>query len=99
MISDTRIRKLSSENLYWFPKIRGTFLGVLIIRIIIFWGRYWGPHILGNYLIYIICLCACIVRELSNRPRASMQSSAALGDSGFVFVLRVQGVGAWRRAF
>ena len=32
-----------------FPKIRGTILGVPIIRTIIFWGLYWGPLILGNY--------------------------------------------------
>ena len=32
-----------------FPKIRSTFLGVPIIRTIIFWGIYWGPLILGNY--------------------------------------------------
>ena len=32
-----------------FPKIRGTFLGVPIIRTIVFWGLYWGPLILGNY--------------------------------------------------
>ena len=32
-----------------FPKIRGTFLGVPIIRAIIFWGLYWGPLVLGNY--------------------------------------------------
>ena len=25
-----------------FPKIRGTLLGVPIIRIIVHWGRYWG---------------------------------------------------------
>ena len=25
------------------PCIRGTILGVPIIRIIIFWGLYWGP--------------------------------------------------------
>ena len=31
------------------PKIRGTFLGVPIIRIIIFLGLYWGPPILGSY--------------------------------------------------
>ena len=35
-----------------FPKIRGTFLRVPIIRIIVFWGLYWGPTILGNYHIY-----------------------------------------------
>ena len=33
------------------PKIRDTFLGVPIIRTIVFWGLYWGPLILGNYLI------------------------------------------------
>ena len=30
------------------PKIRGTFLGVAIMRIIIL-GSYWIPPILGNY--------------------------------------------------
>ena len=36
--------------LIWgFPKIRGTILGVPIIRIIVFWGLYWGSPILGNY--------------------------------------------------
>ena len=32
-----------------FHKIGGTLLGVPILRIIIFWGLYWGPPILGNY--------------------------------------------------
>ena len=32
-----------------FPKIRGTFLGVPIIRAIVFWGLYRGPLVLGNY--------------------------------------------------
>ena len=27
----------------------GTFLGVPIIRTIVFWGLYWGPLVLGNY--------------------------------------------------
>ena len=35
--------------IWGFPKIRGTFLGVPIIRIIVFWGLYWGLPILGNY--------------------------------------------------
>ena len=30
-------------------KIRGTYLGVPIIRTTVFWGLYWGPLILGNY--------------------------------------------------
>ena len=30
--------------LVWgFPKIRGTILGVLTIRIIVYWGLYLGP--------------------------------------------------------
>ena len=35
-----------------FPKLGSTFLGVPIIRIIIYWGLYWGPLILGNYHIF-----------------------------------------------
>ena len=41
---------LRLKSLKWgFPKIRGTILGVPIIRTIVFWGLYWGPLILGNY--------------------------------------------------
>ena len=29
--------------IWGFPKIRGTILGVPIIRTIIFWALYWGP--------------------------------------------------------
>ena len=36
---------------WWFPKIKGTFLGVPLIRTIIYWGIYWGTLILGNYQI------------------------------------------------
>ena len=32
-----------------FPKIRGTFLGVAIIRIMVSWGLYRGPDIQGSY--------------------------------------------------
>ena len=32
-----------------FPKLGLQFLGVPIIRIIVFGGLYWGPPILGNY--------------------------------------------------
>ena len=41
--------RLVQVNKWGFPKIRGTFLGVPIIRIIIFWGLHWGPPVLGNY--------------------------------------------------
>ena len=39
----------SKLNIWGFPKIRGTFLGVPIIRTIVYWGLYWVPPILGNY--------------------------------------------------
>ena len=42
-------RRLSAKPTWGFPKIRGTILGVPIIRTIVFWGLYWGPLILGNY--------------------------------------------------
>ena len=32
-----------------FPKIRGTILGVPVIRTMVNWGLYWGSLILGNY--------------------------------------------------
>ena len=31
------------------PKIKGTFLVVPKLRIIVFWGLYWGPPVYGNY--------------------------------------------------
>ena len=38
-----------AKVIWGFPKIGGTFLGVPIIRTIVFWGLYLGPSILGNY--------------------------------------------------
>ena len=32
-----------------FPKIEGYLSGMPILRIIVFWGLYPGPPILGNY--------------------------------------------------
>ena len=37
------------KAIWGFPKIRGTILGVPIIKSIVFGGLYWGPLILGNY--------------------------------------------------
>ena len=39
-------------SIWVFPKNRGTFLGVPIIRTIVFLGLYWGPLVLGNYHIH-----------------------------------------------
>ena len=35
--------------IWGFPKIRGTLLGVPIIRTIVFGGLYWGSSFWGNY--------------------------------------------------
>ena len=32
-----------------FPKLRGTVLGVPVLRTVVFWGLYWGSSVLGNY--------------------------------------------------
>ena len=37
------------QLLWGFPKIRGTFLRIPIIRTIVYLDLYWGPPILGNY--------------------------------------------------
>ena len=39
------------QSIWGIPKIRGTFLGVPILRIIVFWGLHWSPLILGKYRI------------------------------------------------
>ena len=39
--------------MWGFPKIRGTILGVPILRMRVFGGLYWGPPILGNYHVHI----------------------------------------------
>ena len=32
-----------------FPNIRGTIFGGLILRIVVYWGLYWGPPTWGKY--------------------------------------------------
>ena len=44
-----RLVHVRSPDIWRFPKSGVPFLGVPIIRIIICWGLYWGPPILGNY--------------------------------------------------
>ena len=42
-------RTSALESTGLFPEIRGTMLGVPVIRTIIFWGLYWGTPLQGNY--------------------------------------------------
>ena len=61
---------MSSPFIWGFPKIRGTFLGVPIIRTIVYWGLYWGTLILGNYhmsFIILYVLEGCVGCMLSAR--------------------------------
>ena len=53
------------------PKIKGTVLGVPIIRIIVFWGLYWGspcfgklPHELQNCLFLSLKLQSLACMEI-----------------------------------
>ena len=48
-----------------FPKIKGTFLGVPIIRTIVYWGLYWGPLILGSYQVEAVVKAASVHRSPS----------------------------------
>ena len=41
-------RFLYTTDMWGFPKSRGTFLGVPIIRIIVCWGLHWGSPYLGK---------------------------------------------------
>ena len=46
------------------PKISGTFLGIPIIRTIVFGGLYWGSSILGKYHINICILFSRAIRSI-----------------------------------
>ena len=43
------LKNLSHSATEGFPKLGVPFLGVPIIRTIVFWGLYWGSPILGKY--------------------------------------------------
>ena len=72
---------MSSGSSYkWgFPKIRGTILGVPIIRTIVFWGLYWGPLILGMYQMNYLHIVGWTVGRIEVKKLSSMR----LGQSEF----------------
>ena len=45
MLLNGSVGALTSSSIWGFPKIRGTFLGIPIIRTIVYWGRNWGSLI------------------------------------------------------
>ena len=40
--------------IWWFPKIRGPFLGVFILGIMVYWGLFWGPYLGKLPYVYIV---------------------------------------------
>ena len=53
--------------MWGFPKIRVTFLGVLLIWVIVFWGLYWGPPVLGNCHVSRVSSGPLTLRTLSSK--------------------------------
>ena len=60
---------LNPKLIWGFPKIRGTFLGVPIIRTIIFLGLYWGSPILGNHHLGFIGFRVCSTKPEALNPK------------------------------
>ena len=60
-----------------FPKIRATglplcaFMGIPIIRAILYLGQNWGPLLLGNYH-FLASTISCIDRIRANRGRKGL---------------------------
>ena len=72
-----RLRRLACKNIFiWgFPKIRGTILGVPIIRIKVFGGLYWVPLFWENFHILVSLLLFQVYRipgptSLNPKPKA-----------------------------
>ena len=62
--------------------MRGTCLGVPIIRTIVFWGLYWGPFILGNY--HVTCSKEYhLVRDYAIVPDSTPLNPASISCSIF----------------
>ena len=57
----------------------GTILGVPVLRIIVFWGLYWGPPILGNYHILQVLLSKYL-KDYSPSPKYLIVGY--MGDQG-----------------
>ena len=70
------------------------YLGVLIIRTIVFWGLYWGPPILGNCLLLIfkdleqhICFPALVSHPPTPHPAPRNASHAGVPCLLFALML------------
>ena len=66
------VKSFARHSIWGFPTIRGTFFGVPIIRImiVIFWGLYSGPLILGNYH---VCDCVQVTIAITDMAGAAQR--------------------------
>ena len=55
---------LIGKTIWGFPRIKGTFLGVPIIRIIVFGGLYWGSPYVGKlpYIYIYVCVYVGVLK-------------------------------------
>ena len=63
-----------------FPKLGGIFLGVHIIRTIVFWGLYWGSPIVGNYHIGVLAPSRFEIPDLASNDKSRKQLLSALNQ-------------------
>ena len=64
--------KVPYSRIWRFPRIRGTMLGVPIIRIRVCWGLYWGPLVSGSDGPFLLPARPPGLRALQNMPRMPM---------------------------
>ena len=73
--------------IWGLPKIRGTLLGFLVIRMIISWGLYSGPPILGNYHMTLGSKLCCFrgrVPSLESTPSPLLGGSEGVIPAGLI---------------
>ena len=72
------------------PKIRGTILGVPIIRNVVHWGLYWVPLILGNYHFWRFVHEGCKYLEIQGRGCSVDKLSGGCADTTWQHLWRNQ---------
>ena len=74
-----RDQDLGSRVYGSFLKLGVPFLGVPIRRIIVYWGLYWGPLILGNYHIVPFMIYVLSSNPVCRRPQVFILPEGARG--------------------
>ena len=66
-----QLQPQQTRCIWGFPKIRGTILGVPIIRTMVFGDLYWGPLLTGNYHFRRNITYWCLVGNKGIQPLSS----------------------------